>query len=86
MACYTALTALMSQQSSAAAATQGQAVGTGVFTHFERLAQLNEALQPGSPMQVACAPVAQTMRLQLAQFLTTVTAGGLGLAKFGLLP
>lgn len=86
VACYTSIVALLSQQTSAAAATTGSAVGNGVFTHFERLAQLSDALQPGSQMQVACAPVAQAMRLGFAQFLTTVTAGGLGLAKFGILP
>jgi hypothetical protein len=95
-ACYGALVTLIVQQSSAAAALQGglgapaapvpAAPHTAAITKFEQLAQLSDALQSGSPIQVACAPVAQAMRLQFAQFLTQIAAGGLSLGKLGILP
>lgn len=83
-ACYGALVALISQQSGANAAHAGQALGpVAAVTKFEQLAQLSDALQSGSPMQVACAPVAQAMRLQLGSFLLKITGGALSLGALG---
>ena len=80
--CWAAWIKVLSQQTSAAATINGAPPKASLFTKFEQLAQVAENLQPMSEFHIACAPVAQAMKLQLSQFVLAVVGGGLSLAKF----
>jgi len=54
-----------------------------VFTDFEQLAQLTDALQSTSPLVKACSPVANGVKMQMQTMLSTILTGGLSLASFG---
>jgi hypothetical protein len=59
---------------------------TTAFTRFEQLAQVADQLQPMSSVMTACAPVAQSIRMQTGQLVLGILGGGLSLAKLGIVP
>ena len=67
-----------------AAPTQNVMANAAVFTHMEQLAQLVDALQPGSPLMVACSPLATQVKTDMGTLLSTLVKGGFSLATFGL--
>jgi hypothetical protein len=67
-----------------AAASSSVMAGAAVFSHAEQLAQLVDALQPGSPLMTACSPLATQVKSDMGSLLSTILKGGLSLATFGL--
>jgi hypothetical protein len=55
-----------------------------VFSSFEQLAEVAEALQPAGPLTAACAPAWTALRLTATQFFTTAVTGAVGLSALGL--
>lgn len=80
--CWAAWIDLIMNQSGANAAVNGMdlANAPALFTKFERAAQVADALQINSPFMIACAPVAQSMKMQVISLVAKVAAGGLGLS------
>ena len=63
-----------------AAPQQGLAIA---FTSFEHLAQVADQMQPMSQVQIACAPVAQAIRMHTLQLVLGILGGTFTLAKLG---
>jgi hypothetical protein len=54
-----------------------------VFSSFEQVAEVAEALQPTGPLMAACAPAWTALRLSAAQFFTLAVSGAVGLSALG---
>lgn len=54
-----------------------------VFSSFEQLAEVADALQPSGPLMAACAPVWTALKLTAAQFFTIAVSGAAGLSALG---
>ena len=68
----------------ASTVTQSIMANAAVFSHAEQLAQLVDALQPGSPLMTACSPLATQVKSDMGTLLSTILKGGISLATFGL--
>src|SRR6266436_1280391 len=55
-----------------------------VFSSFEQLAEVADALQPTGPLMAACAPAWTALRLTAAQFFTLAVSGAVGLSALGI--
>jgi len=55
-----------------------------VFSSFEELAEVAEALQPTGPLMAACAPAWTALKLTAVQFFTMAVTGALGLSALGI--
>lgn len=55
-----------------------------VFSSFERLAEVAEALQPTGPLMATCAPAWTALKLTAAQFFTMAVTGAVGLSALGI--
>lgn len=77
--CWAAWIRILAPQTSAEAAEMALPKAR-LFTNFERISQVAENLQPMSEFHIACAPVAQGMRLNIGQFVLTILGGGVSLA------
>ena len=89
--CYGAWLGLLATMTSVQAVVAGAPApekpgAAHLFTRFEQLSQTADSLAPMSTFQVACAPVAQAMRMNISQFVLSVVGGGLSLGKLGVLP
>jgi len=84
--CWTAWGDLIRQTSGANVTLEGAKL-TGeafVFTRAAQMAQVADALQPDSPFQIACAPVAARLKKDVRSLVGAVIGGSLSLAAFGL--
>jgi hypothetical protein len=54
-----------------------------VFSSFEQIAEVAEALQPAGPLMAACAPAWTALKLSALQFFTLAVSGAAGLAALG---
>lgn len=86
-ACYAALIAVNQQANGAglkdASGNPITPPNPAVVTGFEQAEQVVEALQPTSNLVVACAPVANALKLSVAQVLAMAVTGGASLAALG---
>ena len=55
-----------------------------VFSSFEQLAEVADALQPTGPLMAACAPAWTALKLTAAQFFTLAVSGAVGLSALGI--
>lgn len=83
-ACWGAWIALIDMKTGAnAKGPDGQALGPmpdpHLFSTFEQMAQVADALQPNAPFMAACAPVAQGLKMRIMDFVGKVVGGGLSL-------
>jgi len=83
--CYDAWITLIKAQQSVNA---GSMPDPHVITFFQRDRDLVNALRPGSPMKVACAPLAEELKQDVLTLLSKIAGGALTmpalLAPFGL--
>lgn len=86
-ACYEALTVTIEQaQGAGLKDANGNALtppDPHVFSSFEQLAEVAEALQPTGPLMAACAPAWTALKLSALQFFTLAVSGAAGLAALG---
>lgn len=54
-----------------------------VFSSFEQLAEVADALQPNGSLMAACAPAWTALKLTAAQFFTMIVSGTAGLSALG---
>jgi hypothetical protein len=84
--CYGAWVKVIDQQTGALPGADGKPIGEPpdphIFTTFEQIAQTSDNLQPNSEFMIACAPVAQALRLRFVDFIGKVISGGIGLNLF----
>ncbi len=55
-----------------------------VFSSFEQLAEVADALQPAGPLMAACAPAWTALKLTAVQFFTMAVSGAVGLSALGI--
>src|SRR6266849_5084450 len=55
-----------------------------VFSSFEQLAEVSEALQPAGPLMAACEPAWNALKLTAVQFFTMAVSGAVGLSALGI--
>jgi hypothetical protein len=60
----------------------GPAPSPDLFTKIEQAGQIADALAPASPFMIACTPVAQAIKMTIAQFVTAAASGVLTIGKF----
>lgn len=86
--CYDAWITLIEAQQSAQAAAPSDPSLPHVIATFQRDRDLVNALRPGSPMKVACAPLAEELKQDVLTLLSKIAGGVLTvpalLAPFGL--
>jgi hypothetical protein len=87
-ACYAAWITTIEQAQGAglkdAAGNPLAAPDPHVFSSFEQLAEVSEALQPTGPLMAACAPAWTALKLTAAQFFTMAVTGAVGLSALGI--
>jgi len=81
--CYAQIIALVTNQQTALAA-QANMPDVHLVTTFQQARDFALALQQGSPLSTACAPLANEVKMDVLNFVAGVTAGSLSLAAFGL--
>lgn len=83
--CYDAWIGLITAQQSAQGAAMPE---PHVITSFQRQRDLINALRPGSPLKVACSPLAEELKADVLTLLSKIAGGALTLpamlAPFGL--
>lgn len=86
--CYDAWITLIEAQQAAQASAPSDPSVPHVITTFQRDRDLVNALRPGSPMKVACAPLAEELKQDVMTLLSKIAGGVLTvplmLAPFGL--
>jgi hypothetical protein len=86
-ACYEALIVIIAQaQGAGLKDANGNALtqpDPHVFSSFEQLAEVAEALQPTGPLMAACAPAWTALKLSAFEFFTLAVSGAAGLSALG---
>lgn len=85
--CYAAWIDLIQNRKKALTGPDGQPLtlpDPHLITDFERVVELRNALQPDSKFSVACSPVANMVKKDILQFISTIVTGGAGLSLMGI--
>lgn len=83
--CWTAIITQIDQDQSANLDANGQPLPTPdphLFTDVERLSDVINSLGPNSPLMVGCGSFANQAKMNVLQLISTILAGGAGLAAF----
>lgn len=81
--CWTAIITQIEQDQTANLDAQGQPLPTPdphLFTDVERLSDVINSLGPNSPLMVGCGSFANQAKMNVLQLISTIMAGGAGLA------
>jgi len=81
------ITLIQAQEGTNAVGADGKPLGAkpdpSVFSTFEQLAQVVDSLQPTSPFMIAATPVANALKQDVLQLVTTVVSGVTTLGALG---
>lgn len=83
--CWTAIITQIEQDQTANLDSNGQPIPTPdphLFTDVERLSDVINSLGPNSPLMVGCGSFANQAKMNVLQLISTILAGGAGLAAF----
>lgn len=81
--CYGAIITIVSAQQAALNA-QSNLTSPHLVTDFQHVRDFAKALQSDSPLSVACAPLANEVKMDVLNLVAGITAGTLTLSSFGL--